>query len=180
MNTKTKKMAKETILTTLGWVCLLIAVLILSSLKPAHAACTQASLQGQYYLDYNIRVKGVNYYNWGVINFDGRSDITFPATPISPAGTGFGGVSYSGTEAGIPATGGGVYIFNSLCKLSISMGVTPAGKTTHNEVAASSYGVMNGNTVISGGGEYWVVFKKGDKLYPAGGTFPGSFSLMKK
>lgn len=180
MNKIQKKIAKETILATLGWLCLLAAVLILSSLKPAHAACNQASMQGQYYMDYNVRVNGVNYYNFGVITFDGRNDVSWPATPISPAGTGGGAVTYSGTEAGIPTTGGGVYFFNSFCKLTISMGITPAGYTTHNEFAASSYGVMNGNTVISGGGEYYVIFKKGDKLYPAGGTFPGNFSLMKK
>jgi hypothetical protein len=160
---------------------ILLILVALFTVVDAQAACNNKSLTGQYAYDYNVLVNGVNYYNYGTMTFDGKANIGFPASPVSPGSSGgMGSIAYSGYEGGIQATATGVYIFNANCELSISLSMTPQGYTPHNEISWSRYGIMSGSTVISGGGNMVIVFNKGDKLYPAGGSFNGQFSLRKK
>jgi hypothetical protein len=146
----------------------------------SQAACNNKSLIGQYYYDYNIPVNGVNYYNNGIMTFDGRSDYVRVPGVYGAVNTGFGKITYSGQEAGIPTTATGFYALNANCVLEIDMQMIPVGYTKHHEWAWSTYGVMSGNTVLSGGGTVYIYFLKGDKLYPTGGSFSGPFSLRKK
>jgi hypothetical protein len=159
---------------------ILFILVALFTVIESQAACNNKSLVGQYAYDYNIPVNGVNYYNYGTMTFDGKNDRVQVGGLYGQINTGLGGITYNGIEGGVPATATGTYLFNSKCELSITIDMYPIGYTKHREYAFSSYGVMNGDTVISGGGTVYLAFVKGDKLYPPGGAFNGPFSLRKK